>query len=138
MGVADGVGQRQHQVPLHAPVRHFDESAFLRVAPHQVGLGVQALQVSADGAGFGEYAAVVQFQRGHACQRAFGQVGGLFVLLSIQADVDERQALDGLLDQEHLDPAGVGRAGRDIQLHGAEPFKLWPISTMRRASSANR
>ena len=118
------------------------DGSLVRVTAHQVGLGVAAFQPGADGAGFAERAAVFELQHRNARQRASGAKSRRAVLLGIEVHHHLLDAFDAFFRDEHLHPPGVGRALRHIQLHGvpftgADPFRLCPISTMVRASSAN-
>ena len=65
MAVADAIGSAQQNRPFHAPIGHLDKSALGAVLAHQIGLGKQAFQVSANRPRFGQHPAIVQLQRRH-------------------------------------------------------------------------
>ena len=111
VGVADAVGDGAEEVQLHAAVGHLDEGAVFEALAHQVGLGVAAFEVAADGARLAEVAAVIELEHRHLGERALGAVVGTAVLVLADLDHHLLDAGDALLGDEHLHAARVGRAG---------------------------
>ncbi len=121
--VADGVGQRQHQIPLHTPIGHFNEGALLEPDAHQVGLGLQAFQVGANGARLAEHASIVQLQHGNARQRIALPKRGAAVFAGVDVDQHRFNASHAFFGDEHLHPARIGCALRQVELHARGPFR---------------
>ena len=69
MGVTIGLRDREQQVELGLALPHLDFGALARAGPEQRGLGMQLLEIAADGDRFGDEVAVVEFERGHALER---------------------------------------------------------------------
>ena len=114
VGVANTVGKAAQQVELYASVCHLNERALLVVQAHQIRLRVAALQVGANGAGFGEHAAIVQLQRGYFGLGAFGQKGVGFVFVVGDADADLLQISHPFFSQKNGDAARAGRARGNV------------------------
>jgi hypothetical protein len=78
---------------------------------------VQALEVGADGARFAQHAPVVELQRRHLRKWTHRAEDVAAVLAGVQIDVDEFDAFNALLGDEHRHAARVRRTGRDKKPH---------------------
>ena len=68
-------GDRQEQMKLDAPVPHFHQRAFERAAAEQRRIGVEPLEIPADGDRLRDRRAVVEQERGEALHRVDGGIG---------------------------------------------------------------
>ncbi len=104
----EGVSNRVHQVQLHAPLPHLSGSQFFRRAPEQRRLGMQRLEVPADGHRLADAVAVVEFQHWNAHERIAAE--HLLTLVFFRHDVDVAAFhLNAFLGQENAHAPGIGR-----------------------------
>ena len=75
VAVAEDVGDRKQEVQLEPAIPHLDLRLLQRAPPEQRRLGMERLEIAADGDRFREYRAVVQYQRRHPLQRIDGGKG---------------------------------------------------------------
>ena len=130
MRVPHAVGNHRHEVQFDLPIGHLDERPFFRGPAHQVRLGIEALEIGADGARLGQEAPIVQFQHrypGHGIPCGEGRAP---VVAGVQVQQHPLDALDALLGDEHVDATGVRCAGRSMEFHGREYTLIGMPSTL--------
>jgi hypothetical protein len=87
-----------------------------RAAPEQRRLGLDLLEIAADGDGFGQDRAIVQFENRQPLQRIAAAHFGAAVLERAHVDRHNRH-VDSFLGQKDAHPARVGRAAAVEQFH---------------------
>jgi hypothetical protein len=107
---------------------HLDLGLAERTAAEQRRLGVQFLEVAADGDGFGEDCAIVKFEHRQALQRIAR--GNIRLLVLHRPHVDGNPGhIDALFGQKHADAPRVRRPSPVKQLHFCL-LRLVPISEL--------
>ena len=105
-----------HEIELRAPIPHFDQRALQRAAAEQRRIGLQRLEIAADGDRFGDHGAVVEHKRRKPLHRI--DCGESFGAMLLRANVDLLgRNLDALLGEEDAHPPRVGRAAAVVELH---------------------
>ena len=96
---------------LGAPVPHFDQCALERAAAEQRRIGLQHLEIAADGDRFGDHGAIVKHERRHPLHRIDRGIGGRALLQFAEIDLLGRN-LDPLFGQKICAPAADWGRGR--------------------------
>ncbi len=120
MQVPEHLSDPQHQVQFDAPLPHLDARDFERGSAEQGRLGMQGLEIAANGNGFGENGAVVEFERRDPLQRIDRGIALGLVLHGAEIDRLDRH-LDPLLLQKNPHPPGIGRPPAIVKLHPSLP-----------------
>ena len=121
--MAEGVRHRQQEVHLHAPLPHLHPGLAKCALAEQRRLGVQFLEIAADGDGFGQDGPVVELENGKPLKRI--ALGDLLRAMPHRAHVDRNQRhVDALLREEDANPARVRRAASVIELHEFLPVSF--------------
>ena len=111
VGVAEDLHDRKGDLEFHPALPHLDAGRLLRLAAaHQRRLGLDLLEVAADGDRLGDERAVVEFEDRNATHRVHLPEGLLPVLGLAQVDRHDRD-LDALLGQKDAYAAAVGGGG---------------------------
>src|SRR6185503_11638355 len=99
-------------------VPHLYVGALTEVFAHQVWLRIQAFEIGADGAAFGERRSIVQLERRDLVERAERQITGLLVFLVHDGEIDARDGVPlALLAQEVFHAIRIGRLVGDVELY---------------------
>ena len=106
---------------LDPALPHLDQRNFERAAAEQRRLGMERLEVTADGDRLSDYGAIVELQRGHPLHRIDRRkrIAALLKLAEVNLLGRNRNAL---LGQEHANAARIGGAATVIELHPKSPF----------------
>ncbi|MNT02606.1 hypothetical protein D3C72_1371100 [compost metagenome] len=106
----------QPEIEFDDTAPHLYGGTLQRRVAKQVGLGVELLEVAADGHSLTETGAIIEFEHRNAPRRVLGQKCGFEVLPCPQIHLLIGH-LDPLLRQKHPDPAGIGGTFQLIDLH---------------------
>ena len=104
------------QLQFHPPVPHLDLRLLAQVAPEQVWLGMEPLQIAADRDRLGEIRPVVELQHRHSVGRVLRQEFGPAALTSENVDILHSK-LDSPFRREDADPARIWSEGMTVKLH---------------------
>ena len=107
---------RQEQVQLDAPVPHFDQRGLERAAPEQRRIGLQRLEIAADGDRLRDHGAVVEHERRHPLHRIDRGIGLGALRHCPEIDLLGRD-LDALLGQKYAHPPRIGGAAAIVEFH---------------------
>jgi hypothetical protein len=113
---------------LETPVPHLDLCHRQGTASEQGRIGMQSLEVAADGDRLRDHRAVVEHQRGNPHERVDRRIGRGLVLQRTKVHLLDRQA-DVLLGQENPRASRIGRPSAVIKLHVDRHASRPPQST---------
>jgi hypothetical protein len=102
-------------------VPHFNRGDVERPAAKQRRIGLQRLEIAANGDRFGDRGSVVENKRGEPLHRIDGGVSLTSVLQRADVDLFGRNA-NALLGQKYPHPARIGGAAAVIKFHRRRPL----------------
>jgi hypothetical protein len=106
--MAKDLRDRQKQAPFDPALPHLDRRPFERGRPEEIGLGIELLDVAADGDRFVDHGPVIEFeQRDRLKGIESGEVRSL-MLKPGEVDLDQGDR-DALLREKDADPTRIRR-----------------------------
>ena len=126
------------ELELRPPVPHLDRRDLHRIRSEKIRLGMQGLEIAADGQRFGDDRPVVEFENGQPLERIARRDlrAPMFALCHIDR---HHRHLDTLFGEKHADTPRIGRPAAIIEFH--RPFShawLGRVICVRRCKGPDR